>query len=190
MSEHYKKTVITLSVFLIQLLVFGQEKQIKDMDNDGVNDTIYFNKTELTIVCKLSTHNFKPLLSKQIKTIGMSYSAGIETTRNGFTFYIDYENGGFKNRFRYNPKTKKVQLIGISLYEHEKDKKQVEAKSNVNLLTGDFIGNTTFYGVENLRTIKAKMHFKTINLGDFSDKTFFDYSERCRELYEKTKTIN
>jgi len=188
--KYYKKTAITLGVFLIQLLAFGQEKLIKDMDNDGVKDTIKFNRAELTIVCKLSTHNFKPLFSKQMETIGVGNSAGIETTRNGFLFYIDYENGGFKNRFRYNPKTKNIQLIGMNLYEREKNKKRVEAESNVNLLTGDFIGNTTFYGVENLRAIKAKMHFKIINLDDFSDEIFLDYSKRCGELYEKTKRIN
>lgn len=36
-------------------------------------------------------------------------------------------------------------------------------------------------------TIKTKMKFQEINLEDFSEETYFGFSEKCSELYYQQK---
>lgn len=188
MSRNYKqikKTVVTVLVLLAQILVFGQEKLVKDIDNDGINDTVYFDEKKIVIVCKLSTNNFKPIYSKQIETMG--FSAGITATRNGFAFYFSYNRAGNKNQFRYNAKTKKIQLIGMSNYEQGNAANEGAGESSVNLLTGNFIGNWIQYENIKMPTVKTKMYYKTINLEDFDEEIFEGYSKRSAEEYYKKK---
>ena len=88
-----------------------------------------------------------------------------------------------------------MQLIGMSRYEFGNVLNDDSGESSVNLLTGDYIGNWNFSVWENeddklikIPTIKTKMYFKTINLEDFSQDTYFDYAKKCAELYHKHKS--
>lgn len=176
------------------MFVFGQEKLVKDIDNDGLKDTVYVDPMKSTIVCKLSTMHFKPVSSKSIETLNVS--SGILKTKNGFVFFNDWMRAGYKNQFRYNAKTRKIQLIGMSRYEFGNAVQDGSGESSINLLTGDYIGNWNYYDhlannedgkLVTIPTIKAKMKFEVINLEDFGEEIYFSYGKRCAKLYDKHK---
>jgi hypothetical protein len=82
---------------------------VKDIDDDNVKDTIYVDLEKSTIVCKLSSNGFKEISSKPIGILNLQ--SGVIETRNGFEFFNDWMRAGYKNKFIYNNKTKKIQLI-------------------------------------------------------------------------------
>jgi len=187
-----KKNIIILTLTIVTNFTFGQNKLVKDIDNDGKNDTVFIHVEKSTIVCKLSTLNYESISSKPIEIL--NEPSGIIETKNGFAFFNDWMRAGYKNQFRYNSKTKRIQLIGMSRYEFGNAANDGSGESSVNLLTGDYIGNWNYYDMEKdslikIPTIRTKMKFKTINLEDFSDETYFNYAEKCAELYHKYKKI-
>lgn len=188
-----KKTTLTLLFFLLQIFTFGQEKLMKDLDNDGVKDSIYIDSVKSTIVCKLSTQNFKAISSKPLEDL--NNFSGVVLTKNGFEFFYDWMRACNKNQFRYNPKTKKVQLIGMSRYEFG-NHGDGAGESSVNLLTNNYIGKWTYFDhlanneegkLVKIPTIKTKMKFKETNLEDFGEDTYFEFSEKCSKLYYERK---
>src|SRR5690606_39615291 len=106
--------IITIFLFLPNI-AFSQEKLLKDLDNDGIKDSIYIDEDRYTIICRLSTQNIEIITSKPIEAL--NYPSGVKETKNGFEFFNDWMRAGYKNQFKYNPKTKKIQLIGMSRYE-------------------------------------------------------------------------
>lgn len=187
-----KNNIIILTLTIVTNFTFGQNKLVKDIDNDGKNDTIFIDVEKSTIVCKLSTLNYESISSKPIEI--MNKPSGIIETKNGFEFFNDWMRSGYENQFRYNSKTKRIQLIGMSRYEFGNAANDGSGESSVNLLTGDYIGNWNYYDMEKdslikIPTIRTKMKFKTINLEDFSDETYFNYAEKCAELYHKYEKI-
>lgn len=102
-----------LRIFLISFFflsnAYGQEKLIKDLDHDRVNDTVYVDLNENTLVCKLSSQHFKKVESAPIDIQGLEYY--IKATKSGFEFDIDWMRAGYSNQFRYDIKSKKIQLI-------------------------------------------------------------------------------
>ena len=107
---HLQKITLLLFFSLTQISMLAQEKLLKDIDYDHIKDTVYVDSVESTIVCKLSTNHFKPISSKPIEIL--NWPSGVVATKNGFAFFNDWMRSGYKNQFRYNAKTKKIQLIG------------------------------------------------------------------------------
>lgn len=181
-------------LFLIHFTVLGQEKFTKDLDFDGIIDSVYVNTDESRIICMLSSQNFKEIKSKPIEIL--NEMSGIIDSKNGFIFFNDWMRAGYKNQFRYSKKTKKIQLIGMSRYEFGNAANDGSGESSVNLLTNDYIGNWNVYEylandgsgeLIKLPTIKTKMKFRIINLEDFGEETYFNFSEKCSALYYKEK---
>lgn len=189
--------MIKLLLFLILLSstipIFGQDSLIKDIDYDGVNDTIYIDRGKSTIICILSTNNFSLIESKPIEIL--NNSSGILSSKNGFIFYNEWMRAGYKNQFRYNKKTKNIQLIGMSRYEFGNAANDGSGDSSINLLTHEYIGNWNCYiyntdgcgDLVKIPTINSKMDFGVIYLKDFSDDIYFDYGTRCANLYNESK---
>ncbi|KAF2509108.1 hypothetical protein [Flavobacterium foetidum] len=187
-----KKISILFALIILANYSFGQKKLIKDIDFDGKEDTVLIDSIKSTIVCKLSTLNYKSISSKPIEIL--NETCGIKESKNGFIFYNDWMRAGYKNQFRYNSKTKKIQLIGMSRYEFGNAANDGSGESSVNLLTDDYIGNWNYFDMEKDRlikipTIKTKMKFGNINLENFSEETYFNYAEKCAELFNKYKKI-
>jgi hypothetical protein len=191
-----KKIIIILTLTIFTNFAFGQNKLVKDIDNDGTNDTIFIDTEKSTIVCNLSTLNYKSISSKSIEAL--SERSGVLATKNGFEFFNDWMREGYKNQFRYNSKTKTIQLIGMSRYNFGNFANDGSGKSSVNLLTGDYIGNWNYYDdlannkegeLVKIPTIKTKMKFKIINLDNVSDETYSNFAKNCSELYDKHKKI-
>jgi hypothetical protein len=169
---------------------------VKDIDDDNVKDTIYVDLEKSTIVCKLSSNGFKEISSKPIGILNLQ--SGVIETRNGFEFFNDWMRAGYKNKFIYNNKTKKIQLIGMSRYEYGNAVHDGSGESSVNLLTADYVGDWNYFDLlanneegelVKIPTIKIKMNFEVINLEDFDEEIYFDYAERCAKLYHKYKEI-
>ena len=171
--KYYLLAILLIAMSNIQ----AQDRFVKDLDNDGIRDTVYLSIEDSVIVCKLSTQNFAKIVSKPINIMKMN--SGIRETEDGFEFYDDWMRTGYANRFKYNTKTQKMQLIGISDYAYGNVVNDGSGESCVNLLTGDYIDNWNFYDSESDTligsTTKSKMYFETINLEDFSDKAYSVY---------------
>jgi hypothetical protein len=187
-----KTNILILKLTILTNFAFGQNKLIKDIDSDGKKDTIFINIKKTTIICNLSTLNYKSISSKPIGLL--NFSSGVKSTKNGFEFFNDWMRSGYKNQFKYNSKTKKIQLIGMSRYEFGNAYNDGSGESSVNLLRNYYIGNWNYYDMDkgkliNIPTIKTKMKFKIINIENFSEETYFDYAEKCAELYNIYKEI-
>ncbi len=165
---------------------------IKDLDKDNINDSVYINKENTTIVCKLSSRKFKGITSKPIEIL--NFTSGVTETKNGFEFFNDWMRAGYKNQFRYNEKTSQIQLIGMSRYEFGNAVNDGSGESSINLLSNDYIGNWNYFDLEKnellkIPTISTKMKFGIINLEDFGEEVYFGYADKCAEMYHKHKDI-
>ncbi|MET6996722.1 hypothetical protein [Chitinophaga defluvii] len=194
---------MTLRVKLLFLVIlpihtiFAQsvQKIVKDLDGDLKKDTIYIDSDLDKLFCILSTNKYKPVESLKIQIL--NFGNMLAPTKNGFEFWNDYGRSGFINEFKYNPKTKKVQLIRITRTDYDisytdfgEKVRNGSGKSSINLLTNKYVGN--FYDVHNgklrkLPTIYAEMIIPETNIEDFNDGLYFDYEKRCVALYEKRK---
>lgn len=168
----------------------GQDRQIADLDGDAISDTVYIDPVASTIVCRLSTQNFKKLASKPIDVL--NEQAGLSLTRNGFEFFNNFMRAGYKNQFRYDTKAKKIQLIGMSRYEFGPATNDGSGESSVNLLTNHYIGNWSYHDerrekLVTLPTITATIDLGKIYLEDFSDEICFEFAKRCSALYNTAK---
>ncbi|OVE58519.1 MULTISPECIES: hypothetical protein [Chryseobacterium] len=186
------KRLVFLLFFSITNIISAQEK---DLDQDGVPDSVYFDTQKLKIICKLSSLDFKPIYSKEIETSGDF--TGVSYTKNGFEFYIDFMRAGYSAQFRYEPKDKTIRLIGMSRYEFGPANNDGSGESSVNLLTDDYIGEWNYYDLDKSRLIKmptiiTKLTFKKTFLIDFDESVLYDFGSRCSELYlaKKEKLIH
>ena len=173
---------------------FAQKKLVKDLDFDGLKDTVYFDPETSAIICRLSSAKFKKVKSKSLEA--SKDNASIEATKNGFEFHVNWMRAGYANQFRYNKVLKKVQLIGMSRYEFGNATNDGSGESSVNLLTGDYIGNWNYFDhlannekgeLLKIPSIKTKMFLKQTFLEDFSEATFYNYADNCSKLYEQAK---
>lgn len=186
------KRLVFLLFFSITNIISAQEK---DLDQDGIPDSVDFDTQKLKIICKLSSLDFKPIYSKEIETSGDF--TGVSYTKNGFEFYIDFMRAGYSAQFRYEPKDKTIRLIGMSRYEFGPANNDGSGESSVNLLTDGYIGEWNYYDLDKSRLIKmptiiTKLTFKKTFLIDFDESVLYDFGSRCSELYlaKKEKLIH
>ncbi len=182
---------LTILFCLLQCCAYANELLVKDLDNDKIKDTVRYKQSTGNIICRLSTLRFVPI---QSKAMDAGDNAGVESTKSGFEFYVNWMRAGYKNQFRYDVKTKKVQLIGMSRYEFGNAVNDGSGESSVNLLTNDYIGNWNYYDVEkdtlvSIPSIKQKMAFGKIYLENFSDETYYGFAEKCAALFEQGKSL-
>lgn len=185
-------TKMILILIFIRSLAFAQNRMIKDLDNDQIKDTVYIDTDSSRIICKLSTQHFREIRSKVIEVL--NDESGITPTRNGFGFYNNWMRAGYRNQFKYDAKSKKIRLIGMSRYESGNAANDGSGESSVNLVTGDYIGNWNFYDqtsqkLRKIPTIKAKMIIPETYLQAFSDETYFNYASKCEDLYQKNRKL-
>src|SRR5690554_3383922 len=160
-----KHLLYTLIITLFCTNVFAQEKLVKDIDFDGINDTIYVDTEKGVIVCQLSTRNFQTIESKPIS---INEHAHISETKNGFKFSHPEMRSGFSAQFRYDKNKKRIRLIGMKIYSFGNAAQDGSGEASVNLLTNRYIGDWNYYDylandeegeLISIPTIKAKMNF-------------------------------
>ncbi|ALM48152.1 hypothetical protein AMR72_04125 [Flavobacterium psychrophilum] len=184
------KFLVLLLFIVLQTTAYSQDKLVKDLDNDGIKDTVYFDTERSVIICQLSTQQFRKIESKPLENMGDA--SGVKDAKGGFYFNENWMRAGYSNQFRYDVKTKKIQLIGMSRYEFGNAANDGSGESSVNLLTGKYVGNWNYFDQEKVKLIaipeiKTKMDFGKIYLEDFSDATYFKFAEKCSDLYNEKK---
>lgn len=177
-------------IFFIIISQTSFSQIIKDLDKDGVKDSISFDQHKRVLICKLSTHKFKPIYSQT--ELSDEMNSGVRETKNGFDFFVNHMRAGYANQFRYEENDKKIRLIGMSRYEFGPASNDGSGKSSVNLLTSEYIGKWNHYDLEKdslikMATIKTKMYFPKIYLESYDGKYQSKYQEKCSALYHKLK---
>lgn len=182
-------------IFFISICIFSQSSAnnilVKDLDLDDLKDTVYIDFDHSQIVSSLSTQKFKKIKSGEIKSL-LDGESRLVTTLNGFELRISWMRAGYACQFRCNTKDEKIQLIGMSRYEFGSANNDGSGESSVNLLTGKYIGNWSYYDLRKeelikIPTIKTKMIYKKIFLENFNEKVYFDYFEKCANLFNRRK---
>ncbi|WP_103865012.1 hypothetical protein [Aquimarina sp. I32.4] len=188
---HTNKTN-TLVLVLLSLVLdtYSQNYITKDLDKDKIKDSIYINPQNSSIVCKLSTQKYTPIVSKSIEsTADNSY---VSETKSGFQYNVNWMRAGYKAQFWFDPKTKTIQLIGMSRYEFGNVANDGSGESSINLLTNKYIGNWKCIDIITdslmiIPTIHSKMKLPKISLKKFGEASFDTYSDKCTKLYHKYK---
>lgn len=181
------------TIYLILFVIISQasfSQVIKDLDRDGIKDSISYNQDQGVIICKLSTNKFKPIYSQP--NLSGEMSTGIKETKSGFEFYVNHMRAGYANQFRYEKKDKKIRLIGMSRYEFGPATNDGSGESSVNLLTNNYIGEWNHFDLKKdvlikMPTITSKMYFPKIYLEYYDGKHQFEYQEKCSALYYEQK---
>lgn len=175
----------------------AQDRLLKDIDFDSVKDSIFLDRKESVIICRLSSEGFKVQKSLPIEYLDET-SSGISETKNGFELNNNWMRSGYSAQFRFEKQGKRIRLIGMDRYEFGNAANDGSGESSVNLLTGDYIGDWNYFdhlaNNENgelikIPTIKTKMPFRKIYLQDFNDEISYDFTSKCAELYEKYKSL-
>ena len=193
-----KVNYIFLILLFSSIFSFGQKRFAleKDIDFDGVIDTIYVNQENSKIVCILSSKKYAKVESK---IIGLNTMSGIgDDGREGFVFENHYMRAGYSNQFRYDKKTKKIRLIGIEFYEFCGMDYEICGESSINLLTGNIIGkwhylisevidNVEYRKVKKIPIVNTKINFKNISFKDFDEEIYFDILSKISEFIETKK---
>lgn len=190
----HKTLWLFCSALFVSGTLFAQEKLLTDIDFDGIKDSVYVDKEKSVIVCRLSSQKFKIIKSKPIEIL--NDQSGVNETHNGFQFSNHWMRAGYNNQFRFDKKTKRIQLIGMDRYEFGNAANDGSGESSVNLLTGDYIGDWNYYDhfynneegqLVKIPTIKTKMPFKKIYLEGFDDGDYFEFGLLCAHLFEQHK---
>ncbi|WP_344929011.1 hypothetical protein [Aquimarina addita] len=192
MKKHTETLFLLIALIFISFSAIAQNELKMDIDFDGVTDTIFIDTEKSTIVCLLSSKNFKRVESNPIEILNPQ--SRITDARNGFYFENEWMTAGYSNQFRYDKKLKRIRLIGMSRYEFGNAANDGSGESSVNLLTGDYLGNWNYYDnwkeeLIKIPEIKTKMHFNKIYLENFEEEVYFDFATKCSKLYYRYREI-
>jgi hypothetical protein len=187
------KKCVFLFYVLCSISSYGQENLVKDLDGDKTPDTVFLDVTSSKIVCKLSSSKSETIASREIEFLGNQN--GIRQTKSGFELWSSFMRSGQSCQFRYDLTSKKIQLIGMSIYALGNGANDGSGEGSVNLLTNRYIGEWNYYSetrqkLVKLSTIKEKMSFDKTYLEKFDGKILDDFSARSSELYYKHKKLD
>jgi hypothetical protein len=178
------KKILTLT--LLTANIWANNTLNIDLDHDGKNDKVYFEdeNDEFYLSYELSTQNFKKVRSDDI---GDYASASLKKTNSGFKYHVDFMRAGGAWQFRYEKKTKKMRLIGMSRYEFGNAAHDGSGEASVNLLTNKYVGEWSYFNeIEDrlikLLTIEKKTKYKKIYLESFAQVNIDD-----SDMYRKAK---
>ncbi|MBE9597778.1 hypothetical protein [Pedobacter sp. MC2016-24] len=184
--------LLRFAVLLICLSVnhaaFGQLTLVKDLDGDLLNDTVSLDRSRGVLLCRLSTLGFPMQKSKVIADLGSS--CGLEAAKNGFKFFNYQMREGYTCQFRFNPKVRKMELIGMSRYHDGNANLDGSGESSVNLLTNIYLGNWSYFEQKGKRLrktglIKQRMVIPQTFLEGFSDAQPGLYRQECDQISRK-----
>ncbi|HEX7756811.1 MAG TPA: hypothetical protein VF421_15770 [Niabella sp.] len=186
------KLILSFLLLLsLPVLVFGQSVReiVKDFDGDSIKDTARIDSDTRTIICLLSTQNYKKIQSGEIHKL--NFGNTLVPTKKGFEFWNDFDRSGFRCVFEYAAKAKQMRLVQMrridDILSFDYGGK-AKGKSSINLLTNEYVGNsyTVVQGkLKKLPTIKTKMVFPITYLETFDDTLCFEYEAKCLSLYQK-----
>ena len=143
-----------LGVLISTMFLLSNQSLQTDLDHDGKLDEVSIKKDgeHKRIVYTLSSMSGKSFQSEALE----SYSSQIqhlEKSKNGFKYRIDFMRGGTACQFRYEKKSKKMQLIGMEHYEFGNAGHEGKGESSVNLLTGKYIAQWAYADYKKMKLI-------------------------------------
>ena len=163
-----------LGVLISTMFLLSNQSLQTDLDHDGKLDEVSIKKDgeHKRIVYTLSSMSGKSFQSEALE----SYSSQIqhlEKSKNGFKYRIDFMRGGTACQFRYEKKSKKMQLIGMEHYEFGNAGHEGKGESSVNLLTGKYIAQWAYADYKKMKLITPTQtiryyKFNKIYLDNFS----------------------
>jgi len=163
------------------MLFANQSLQI-DLDHDRKLDKVYFE--EECLVCQLSSQNFKKMKSSTLRNDAKVY---LSKTKSGFKYHDNGMRSGAEWQFRYEKKSKKMRLIGMSRYNFGGSTNDGSGESSVNLLTNQYVGEWNYFNpihpkLIKIPTIKKKESYPKIYLENFASFSIDD-----DKLYDEAK---
>lgn len=191
-----KTNISFLTLFVLVLschLLYAQNKIGKDLDYDGVKDSVFYNKTNGVLTVKLSTLHFEVIHSKPISKHIIKWSDGqsLKETKNGFCIEIEYLGANMMTRnnhcFVYEKESGKIRLIKMTSTRGGSGN-SVDAE--VNLLTNNFGAEWVLYSRynqtrEKLPMVKTKMDFQKIYLQAYNGSAFKKFEDEISTSFEK-----
>ncbi len=166
------KKIILLIFFLYFKFGFAQDTLVINIDNDKILDSVFYQKNNSIFICKLSTKKFKEIKSKTFENSGDQ--SNISATKNGFNFKNNWMRAGYSCRFRFNPKNKLIELIGMSHYEFGGATNDGSGEASLNLVTNNYIGSWNYFddikqNLISIPTLKRKVILKNKTLQEFGE---------------------
>jgi hypothetical protein len=191
-----KKTIPILTTFALIAAALAttpcraqkpEDKTIGDFDRDRARDTVWFDRSRSVIVCRLSSHDFRPIESLPLEVPSEENSVRVRSYDVLFYFYVQGEKMSYASLFIYDDDIKKIRLESISC--HEPEYENISGDANIEL-TGEYEG--IWYRADDgemvaILQIFATMPFHGVALEDFSDGVYTAFGERSRELFETHK---
>ena len=137
-----KKIILLLST---TLTLFASQTLWTDIDGDKKQDKIELvkQKGSVTIRCKLTAQN------RVYKSKPFEYGIGeasLSKKRGGFILDVTQNREEVSYQFRYEPKVKKIRLIGLNYFSMTGNiSHSTSSKNSLNLLTQKFVGEYEYY---------------------------------------------
>lgn len=180
--------ILIISLIFTPVVIFGQDKLVKDLDHDGVEDIVYFDSGQLAIVCKLSSQDFREIRSGKLSN--SDDFVRINVTQSGFEFHEDWMRSGYTLQFRYNQTDQKIRLTGMSRYDLGQASGDGSGYSSVNLLTDKFIGEWNYLNGKRRTLIKlpvitSTMNFPKISLAECDGLAYSHFLDLASGLIRK-----
>jgi len=175
------KKIVPLLIINLTLLLANADLKT-DLDHDGKLDKVYFENEYL--VCQLSSQKFKKMKSNTIRNDAY---ISLSKTKSGFKYHDDAMRSGAEWQFRYEKKSKKIRLIGMSRYNFGGSTLDGSGESSVNLLTNQYVGDWNYFNpihpsLVKIPTIKKKENYPKIYLENFASFSIDDEG-----LYDEEK---
>lgn len=113
-----KRCFILIPILFVFATANAQNNKlaIADIDGDGIADTMRINREELWLVCTLSSQDFRPMYSYQMKELGTH--CRLEPAANGFMLSYDNESNTLYREeyiFTFNPEYNRMELSTVNL---------------------------------------------------------------------------
>ena len=134
-----KKIILLLST---TLTLFASQTLWTDIDGDKKQDKIELvkQKGSVTIRCKLTAQN------RVYKSKLFEGKASLSKKRGGFILDVTQNREEVSYQFRYEPKVKKIRLIGLNYFSMTGNiSHSTSSKNSLNLLTQKFVGEYEYY---------------------------------------------
>lgn len=153
---------------------------IEDIDYDNISDTICVNPILSKIECKLSTHHFEAIYSKNIYIDEMSdMGSRLLSSDRGFTYSFDWMRAGQSCDFEYEVETKRIRAILANYYALGNVVNDGKEETTIDLITGKIVGEIYFFDYKEERLIKENYRsiitpLPLIYLEDFDDDIIID----------------
>lgn len=192
-----KKITLILCLLTLVMNAVAQHKTelVKDFDGDDIVDTVRFDFKKKAIVCRLSSHNFTPMVSlpvvKSVPKMLPTDFVYIDENDEGFVFVDIRDDYNFSSTFIYNRLTGKMGLANIDLFTPVTTKKLGMGQATLELPTGEYTASWTYSDTvsgdeyASLGRIKEdNVPFPVIYLDNFGEKVERDYAEICVNKYK------